>query len=89
MDTKVESAVTLRGEWQSSRDIELAAAVRQTAKSVAEGDTGNLWLQRVLLVQHIDQVQHKILYWMDEIDKRIEGMSYTYTHTDMLAAVIC
>lgn len=77
----MESTVTLRGGEErgrenghsSSRDVELMNAIRQAAESVTEGEGGNKWLQRLLLVQHVDQVQQKIVLWMDEIDKQIEG----------------
>lgn len=57
----------------SPRDIEIAAVVRNVSESVIKGEAIGQLLHRLLLLQHIEQVQMKILRWLDEVDKQIEG----------------
>ena len=60
---------------EARREREFRAAVRQAAESVKADGDGSLWLQRLLLTKHVEKVQEKMLSWINEIDKLIEGMS--------------
>ena len=42
------------------------------AASLQHAETGN-WLHRLLLLDHIDEVQKKILNWIEDVDKKIDG----------------
>ena len=55
------------------REDSFLAAVRQAADSLYSDGESSLWLQRLLLIDHVERVQEKITSWMNEIDKLIEG----------------
>ena len=55
------------------REDSFIAAVKQAADSLYTDGDSSLWLQRMLLIEHVEKVQEKISTWMDEIDKIIES----------------
>ena len=55
------------------REDSFLAVVRQAADSLYSDGESSLWLQRLLLIDHVERVQEKITSWMNEIDKLIEG----------------
>lgn len=50
----------------------------QIALHMLQSDSG--YLQKLLLLDHIDQVQQKILKWIDNVDEQIDGRSNYYNN---------
>ena len=48
----------------------------QLAASLRHAEAGN-WFHRLLLLDHIEEVQRKILKWVEVIDKKIDGEQCT------------
>ncbi|XP_019853492.1 PREDICTED: PHD finger protein 20-like isoform X2 [Amphimedon queenslandica] len=76
IDTDME--VTSKQEEEEEggqREDSFIAAVRQAADSLyTDGDSSH-WIQRLLLIEHVEKVQERITSWINEIDKLIEGLS--------------
>ena len=60
----------------------------QIALHMLQSDSGN-YLQKLLLLDHIDQVQQKILKWIDSVDEQIDGRYNFYLINSGNHAIYC
>ena len=50
----------------------VSSVVKELSERITKGEAGT-WFHKLLLLDHIDQVQQKIVKWIHDVDEQIEG----------------
>ena len=57
-----------------SQTTRVSSVVKGLSEKIVKGEGSTQWLYRILLLDHIDLVQQKMVKCLDEVDQQIEGV---------------
>ena len=57
----------------SPQTLRVSSIVKELAERIARGEVPTHWFHKLLLLDHVDHVQQKMLKCLDEVDQQIEG----------------